>query len=111
MSAAGELGRRRVRFHVSGRHDPVAENAYRDRAAVARHCCLTPVLVSLGELLRAVVGCRRIKALALLSEKRPSGAQILLSQLAAMPALIFGVPFVLLCGHFISKADPKIAVG
>ena len=85
--AAGELGLLGAPvFMFQEGDDPVAENAYREIARLSRgaYCRFdTGSAHQLGELLRAVAAYAAggIKALALLSEKRSSGAQILLSQL------------------------------
>lgn len=85
--AAGELGLLGVPvFMFQEGDDPVAENAYREIARLSRgaYCRFdTGSAHQLGELLRAVAAYAAggIKALTLLSEKRSSGAQRLLSQL------------------------------
>jgi hypothetical protein len=85
--AAGELGLLGVRtFMFQEGNDPVAENAYREIARLSHgaYCRFDAGSAhQLGELLRAVAAYAAggIKALADLSKKRSSAAQMLLTQL------------------------------
>jgi hypothetical protein len=85
--AGGELGLLGVRtFMFQEGNDPVAENAYREIARLSHgaYCRFDAGSAhQLGELLRAVAAYAAggIKALADLSKKRSSAAQMLLSQL------------------------------
>jgi hypothetical protein len=88
-TAAGELGLLGVpAFMFQEGDDPVAENAYREIARLARgaYCRFdTGAAHQLGELLRAVAAYAAggIKALSDLSARRSDGARKLLAQLRA----------------------------